>query len=394
MSLPDLESGYVLVIEQETAMRNGLVSQLSALGHTVDACDSLAIGLECFRAGNHDVVIADYVSLLAENSDFLKTLEREAPETPVITISSGDDAGHAIGALRDGAVDHLFPQRLHPDVLGLRVQKALERSRLLRQNRQYRLQLESANAELERSLELLQEDQEAGRRVQFRLLPQSPFQLMDCTVTHRIFPSLYLSGDYVDYFKVGDSKLGFYLADVSGHGAASAFVTVFLKAITNRLQKHYEKKTQVNFVSPSRVLSDINAELNAMHMGKHLAMFCGVVDMANNRLTYSVAAHYPPPLLIHRGDVLSLAGKGLPLGLFKEVNYEEHVVDLEHDFTLIAASDGVLEVLPKGSASEKEKQLQEIAMHVNSVDDLVGALQLSKDAALPDDVALLVIKRA
>ncbi len=33
-------------------------------------------------------------------------------------------------------------------------------------------------------------------------------------------------------------------------------------------------------------------------------------------------------------------------------------------------------------------------MHVSSVDDLVNALQLSKDAALPDDVALLVIRRA
>ncbi|RZU47213.1 serine phosphatase RsbU (regulator of sigma subunit) [Fluviicoccus keumensis] len=394
MPKPDQEHGYILVIEQETAMRHWLVTQLSGQGHTVDACDVLSVGLECFRAGNHDVVIADYLSLKAQNSTFLKTLAEEAPDTPVITVCSGDDINNAIGALQNGAVDHLFPQHLNPEVLGLRVQKALERSLLLRQNRQYRQQLEAANTELERSLELLQEDQEAGRRVQFRLLPPSPFEIMDCVVTHRIFPSLYLSGDFVEYFKVGENKLGFYLADVSGHGAASAFVTVFLKAVTNRLQRHYEKKTQVNYVSPSRVLADINAELNAMHMGKHLAMFCGVVDLVNNRLTYSVAAHYPPPLLINDGDVLSLAGKGLPLGLFKEVNYEEHVVSLGERFTLMAASDGVLDVLPKGSASEKEKQLQEIAMHVNSVDDLVSALQLSKDAALPDDVALLVIKRA
>jgi len=394
MPIPDQENGYILVIEQDAGMRAWLVGHLSDQGHTVDACHGLALGLEAFRAGNHDVVIADYVSLLAENSAFLMTLEQEAPETPVITVSTGSSDDAMIGALRNGAVDHLFPDSLSPELLGLRIQKALERSRLLRQNRQYRLQLEAANAELERSLELLQEDQEAGRRVQFRLLPQSPFQILDCEVTHRIFPSLYLSGDFVEYFKVGENKLGFYLADVSGHGAASAFVTVFLKAVTNRLQRHYEKKTQVNYVAPSRVLSDINAELNAMHMGKHLAMFCGVIDLANNRMTYSVAAHYPPPLLINGGDVLSLAGKGLPLGLFREVNYEEHVVELGEQFTLIAASDGVLEVLPKGSASDKEKMLQEIAMHVSSVDDLVNALQLSKDAALPDDVALLVIRRA
>ena len=67
------------------------------------------------------------------------------------------------------------------------------------------------------------------------------------------------------------------------------------------------------------MLADINSELITMRMGKHLAMFCGVVDMENNRLTYSVAAHYPPPLLQRRRRD-SAGREGLPLGLFKEVN--------------------------------------------------------------------------
>ena len=129
-------------------------------------------------------------------------------------------------------------------------------------------------------------------------------------------------------------------------------------------------------------------------MGKHLAMFCGVIDLENNRLTYSVAAHYPPPLLVTDSGTLSLAGRGLPLGLFKEVHHDEHVVDLAQNFTLIATSDGVLEVMPKGSAAEKEKQLQTMAIRVQTVDDLVALLKLTDDDELPDDVALLVIKRA
>ena len=35
-----------------------------------------------------------------------------------------------------------------------------------------------------------------------------------------------LSGDFVDYFRITDRHFAFYMADVSGHGASSAFVTV------------------------------------------------------------------------------------------------------------------------------------------------------------------------
>jgi sigma-B regulation protein RsbU (phosphoserine phosphatase) len=107
-----------------------------------------------------------------------------------------------------------------------------------------------------------------------------------------------------------------------------------------------------------------------------------------------VLRHIIPLPLVNDGIVMSLAGRGLPLGLFKEVHHEEHVLELQPSFTLIATSDGVLDVLPKGSANDKEKFLQIMAVHVRNVDDLViNELNLSEEMALPDDVALLVINR-
>jgi len=390
ITLSNNDYGYILVLHPEQAVRDWLANQLIAFGHSVAISTSLEDALLQFRQDRHHLIIADM--MLSE--PLLMALAEDASETPIITISGDVPMEVVLEALKNGVVDHFF---IHRDVVVLAhtVHRALERGRLLRQNREYQQQLEAANAELERSLETLRADQEAGRRIQHRLLPVTPFAASsNCIVTHRIFPSLYLSGDFIDYFKIGDGKLGFYLADVSGHGAASAFVTVFLKAITNRIQKHYERKTTVNFVAPAKILSAINEELIATKMGKHLAMFCGVIDLENNLLTYSVAAHYPPPLLVIAGNTTSLAGRGLPLGLFKEISHEEHTIELPADFTLIATSDGVLDVLPKGSASDKEKLLETMAVNVQTVDDLVKLVHLSDDAALPDDVALLVIKRA
>lgn len=383
------EHGYILVIQPDLEAGDWLVNTLLTFGHTVVCSQSNEEGLALFRQEHYQLIIV----ALTLSTPLLEVLREESPETPVITVSAEVPMDVVIEALKNGAIDHFFS---HRDLIVLEhtVQRALERGRLLRQNRDYQQQLEAANAELERSLATLQEDQEAGRRIQYRLLPQTPFHASpDCEVTHRIFPSLYLSGDFIDYFKIGEGKLGFYLADVSGHGAASAFVTVFLKAITNRIQKHYERKTTVNVVAPARILAMINDELIAARMGKHLAMFCGVIDLEHHRLTYSVAAHYPPPLLVNDGVAALLAGRGLPLGLFKDVSHEEHMVELAPSFTLIATSDGVLEVLPKGTALEKEKLLQTMAANVRVVDDLVKELNLNDDAELPDDVALLVINR-
>ena len=64
---------------------------------------------------------------------------------------------------------------------------------------------------------------------------------MDYKFSHRIVPADYLSGDYVEYHQVSDNKVVFFLVDVTGHGASSAFVTVMMKQLSIRSRKHFQK---------------------------------------------------------------------------------------------------------------------------------------------------------
>jgi len=48
------------------------------------------------------------------------------------------------------------------------------------------------------------------------MLPVTPWSVDGFDFAHQIIPSLYLSGDFVDYFRVDERRIGFYLADVSG----------------------------------------------------------------------------------------------------------------------------------------------------------------------------------
>jgi serine phosphatase RsbU (regulator of sigma subunit) len=118
--------------------------------------------------------------------------------------------------LRLGAADYLIKPLEDLAVLEHSVRRALDRSRLVLENQRYRDKLEAANRELEASLHLLQEDQTAGRQVQMNMLPESPWRIDEFSFEHQIIPSLYLSGDFVDYFRVDERRIAFYLATFPG----------------------------------------------------------------------------------------------------------------------------------------------------------------------------------
>lgn len=131
-----------------------------------------------------------------------------------------------------------------------------------------------------------------------------------------------------------------------------------------------------------------------MAMGKHLAMFCGVLDLAENRLVYCIGAHFPPPILINDGVAQALTGRGLPVGIFADATFEDVVLPLSSRFSLVAMSDGVLEVLPEQSMEEKEAHLlAAVGQGHRDADALAAALQLDGEVEVPDDIALLVINR-
>jgi serine phosphatase RsbU (regulator of sigma subunit) len=89
-----------------------------------------------------------------------------------------------------------------------------------------------------------------------------------------------------------------------------------------------------------------------------------------------------------------LEGRGLPVGIFSDASYEDVSLPLGTQFTLVAMSDGVLEVLPDATMEQKEAHLLAIVgQGARDADGLAAALQLDGEMEVPDDIALLVINR-
>ena len=226
------------------------------------------------------------------------------------------------------------------------------------------------------------------------MLPVSPWTTDEFKFAHQIIPSLYLSGDFVDYFRVDERRVAFYLADVSGHGASSAFVTVLLKFMTTRLLFESKRNGTLPEFKPSEVLGHINRGLISCKLGKHVTMVGGVIDEETGLLTYSIGGHLPLPVLYTSESVRYLEGRGLPVGLFSEATYEDHILELPPAFSLTLMSDGILDLLPEPTLKEKEAALpQRVRSAGGSLDGLRQVFGLATLGEMPDDIALLVLSR-
>ena len=387
-------SATLLIIDDDEVVRESLAAYLEDSNFKVLQALNGLQGLQIFESEQPDLVICDLRMPQIDGLELIRRIRQTASETPIIVLSGAGVMSDAVEALRLGAADYLIKPLEDLAVLEHSVRRALDRAYLRVENQRYRDKLEAANRELQASLNLLQEDQNAGRQVQMNMLPVPPWSIEGLEFSHRIIPSLYLSGDFVDYFRVDERRVAFYLADVSGHGASSAFVTVLLKFMTTRLLYESRRNGTLPEFKPSEVLAHINRGLINTKLGKHVTMLGGVIDLEKNSLTYSIGGHLPLPVLFVEGQASYLEGRGLPVGLFDDATYDDRVMELPPSFSLSLFSDGILDVLPGATLKEKEASLPEqVAAAGGTLDGLRQVFGLANLAEMPDDIALLVLSR-
>jgi serine phosphatase RsbU (regulator of sigma subunit) len=328
--------------------------------------------------------------------DFVRQLD--SPPSFILMSALGNVADVA-EALRLGASDYLVKPIVDFNVVTYAIDRALNVQALQAENEAYKKRLESMNRELKDHVQLLERDQQAAKQVQSNLLPMTPVVYSGIELSHLVLPSLYLSGDFVDYGHILKRYVAFYLTDVSGHGASSAFVTVWLKQLVRRLFRERQIfRTQQDFdTAPSELLKVVNTELMQSRFFSHLTCVVGVIDTQTMEMHYVLAGHLPLPILISaEGDAKFLTGKGKPVGLFEGASWVVYKEVLPKGFQLVVFSDGVLETLPGGDLIEKEQYLLDSLQGSKvplTLPSLTRLLALDCDGQSPDDTAMILIKQ-
>ena len=211
-------------------------------------------------------------------------------------------------------------------------------------------------------------------------------------------PARQVSGDYFDYIKVDDDRLGVVIADVSGKGVPASLIMAICRSVLRAEARLGQ--------SPAEVLRKVNRQLYPdIKEDMFISMAYLILDHKKNQLILSRGGHDAP--LLYRaatGAVEVLKPPGMALGIDSGDVFDRITGDLsvplETDDCLVLYTDGVTEMLDaNGDEFGPERMLRSIKASASAGAQGVIA-RLTDDvrnfaAGHPqnDDITLIVVRK-
>ena len=244
----------------------------------------------------------------------------------------------------------------------------------------------------------LDHDLEIARDIQRVLLPAEPPSVNGFEISGINVPARQVSGDYFDYIKVDEERLGVAIADVSGKGVPASLIMAICRSVL--------RSQAAQNPSPADVLRKVNRQLYPdIKEDMFISMAYLILDHARNGVTLARAGH-DAPLLYKRVSqtVTPLKPPGMVVGIdsgnvFDRIT-SDFPVPLERDDCLVLYTDGVTEALDTdGNEFGVERTMQSVrasaangaqAIIARLIDDLrnfVGSQPQN------DDITLISIRK-
>ena len=169
-----------------------------------------------------------------------------------------------------------------------------------------------------------------------------PDQLPDCDGLHwatMFQPAEWVSGDIYDIARIDEEHIGFYVADVVGHGMPAALLTIFLK---QALSMRETIGNSYRVFQPAEVMSNLNLRMTGQKLSGHQFITCCycLLNTKTLQLTYSRAGHPYPILIRNHEQPKQLEIQGALLGVFEQTEYTQQTVQLQSGDKLLLYSDG------------------------------------------------------
>ena len=266
--------------------------------------------------------------------------------------------------------------------------------------------MEQTNARLEKVNGRMSRDLKAAAKIQESFLPRKPPRVPGLAFAWVYRPCDELGGDGLNVVPLGGGRIGLYILDVSGHGVASALLSVTLSRVLSAppepssiLVRDGSVPDRPDITPPAEVAEHLNRLFPFdSATGQFTTMIYGILDAASGEFRY-VSAGSPGPVHLSAGTgPVMLASDGFPIGLAKDA-YEERSVRLAAGDRLYLYSDGVPEAMDSvGEQFGYVRLLQAIGRGgAESLQENVAALLGETErwrgaASARDDVAILAVE--
>lgn len=142
----DQKAPRILVVDDDPSALSALRKLLRGAGYDVDTAEDGAAALALAAKTRPDVVVTDLNMPGLDGITLVQKLHEQRKDLPVVVVTSSDDLGSAVAAMRAGAEDYLT-KPLDLDALTLVVDRALERRHVQLEAEDLRRQLRERDSE-------------------------------------------------------------------------------------------------------------------------------------------------------------------------------------------------------------------------------------------------------
>jgi serine phosphatase RsbU (regulator of sigma subunit) len=188
----------------------------------------------------------------------------------------------------------------------------------------------------EKRLATLAHELETARQIQSFILPQKTVDIKGIHLAAHYVPMASVAGDFYDFARVDEKRLGILVADVSGHGVPASLISSMVKIAFVSQRPHPD--------DPARVLAGINQVLCGKLESDFVTAGYLFIDTGKQTIRYAGSGH--PPLLLWRGSeqkIYEFREKGIILGQFEDAHYRNIDLELKSGDRHLLYTDGIIE---------------------------------------------------
>jgi sigma-B regulation protein RsbU (phosphoserine phosphatase) len=315
-----------------------------------------------------------------------KINEMQNPAMKCIMVSAYGDMGNIRQAMNNGAFD-FATKPIDLDDLSVTIEKAIEQIDYIKKTQREHTQLESLKTDLAVAGEIQQ-------AILPRVFPPFPEFEKVIDLAASMTPAKDVGGDFYDFFRIDNERIGLVMADVSGKGIPAA---IFM-AVSRTLLR----ATALRGESPAACITYTNKLLEKESVSSmFVTIFYGIFDINTGELTYCNAGHNPPYIIRNNGKIEVFPVPDNPIaGFFDELEFTEDKIRIEKNETLVLFTDGVNEAMSTSFEEFGDERLVATLEKSGSdncqqiIDNIHSSLaEFVGEAEQSDDITLLVLKK-
>jgi sigma-B regulation protein RsbU (phosphoserine phosphatase) len=242
----------------------------------------------------------------------------------------------------------------------------------------------------ERRLLMIEDELKVARELQLSILPPAVPEVHSLRIAVAYRPMAAVAGDFYEFIPVDGKRVGFLVADVTGHGVPAALIASMIKVAMQSVMNSAHE--------PRQVLRGLNRILYGQLHDQLVSAAYLWLDPGNRKALYSAAGH-PPLLRWREGKLERIESNGLLFGVNPEADYPVCDLSTHSGDRFLLYTDGVTESQNASGDSFGDRKLEQVVRANQSrppselSEQLLSEIRVWQSApmAQQDDITLIVI---